>query len=451
MPEISQSRSKWVPTIGMVLALIILLGAWLRLDAAFETVVEHPVRADAADYVAAGYNIRNFSTYSTNWTDAEATKPPAPNAQREPGYPAFLSLFLSGAPDWNFVRNVLLAQAILGIATIPVLYRLGTILMPARWALLPAFLTAISPKLVTAGTYLLTETLFTTLLVVAITCIAWQCKRPEHRWMPVIGGLLLGLATLTRPTTQYILSFILLAILPSLQKQYRLHHALGLVAGFVVAVAPWAVRNIQVIDHASDPTLAINTLIHGHYPWMMYDARQETLGYPYRFDPQIQDLSASIGSALKGIFLRIQQSPGEYLQWYLLGKPIAFLSWADPAASREIFTYPTLYSPYHDSPVFMVSLGLARATHWVWVVLCIAATALAFRPQAKDLPALRLLAVTFIYFVLLHMAGFPIARYNIPLMPLVFVLAGYALCTVAKRLIQPHMAEKHQSSFKLPN
>ena len=438
----SPPHRKWMPTSGMILALIILLGAWLRLDATFETVVEHPVRADAADYVAAAYNMRHFSTYSTKWVDADSQQPPPPNAQREPGYPAFLSLFLSGAPDWNFIRNVLLAQAILGIAIIPVVYRLAINLMPAHWALLPALLTAVSPKLVTAGTYLLTETLFTTLLVAAVACIAWQCKRPGQRWLPLLGGLLLGMATLTRPTTQYMLPFILVAILPSLQKQYRLPHALGLVAGFAMAVMPWAVRNIMVIGHASDPTLAINTLIHGHYPWMMYDARPETLGYPYRFDPQIQQLSASIGTALTGILQRMQQAPGEYLHWYLVGKPIAFLAWADPAASREIFTYPTLYSPYYSAPAFITSLILAKTTHWVWVTLCIAATVLALRPQAKAMPILRLLAATFVYFVLLHMAGFPIARYNIPLMPLLFVLAGYALhiavCTMRTRAAPQH-------------
>ena len=430
MSEPSQpNRRSWMLSSKMMLTLIILLGTWLRLGAALETVVDHPIRADAADYVAAGYNLRHFSTYSTEWVAANAPQPPTANALREPGYPAFLTLYLGHAPDWNFIRNVLLAQALLGIAIIPVVYRLATNLMPARWALLPALLIAMSPKLVTAGTYLLTETLFTTLLVAAIACIAWQCKRTERRWLPLLGGLLLGLATLTRPTTQYILPFILLAILPSLPRQYRWHHAGGLLVGFALAVVPWAVRNIMIIGHASDPTLAINTLIHGHYPWMMYDARPETLGYPYRFDPQVEQLSSSIGAAVKGILQRIQQSPGEYLQWYLLGKPVAFLSWADPAASREIFTYPTLYSPYYNAPAFIASLILAKTTHWVWVVLCIAATALALRPQAKATPILRLLAATFAYFVLLHMAGFPIARYNIPLLPVIFVLAGYALHT----------------------
>lgn len=439
-------HAKWAPTTGMLLALIMLLAAWLRIDAALQTEVDRPIRADAAHYVAYAYNIRHFSTYSKEKTFADTAtgKAPPPDAFVAPGYPALLSLLMEDAPDWDFIRRVMLVQALLGVLLVPLTYFVGTWMMPARWALLPAALVAISPKLITAGTYLLTETLFTTLLLANIAWIIASTRHSRSIWAPLLGGVLLASTALVRPTLQYILPFILIAMLPVVARGFRLRYAAWMVFGFCVISGSWTIRNVITTGYKSDPTLAISTLVHGHYPFMMYDSKPESFGYPYRFDPENAQLSQSIPTALRGIARRVGQSPAQYLQWYLLGKPVYFLSWSDPAAVDGIFTYPVRSSPYQHAPVFKISLLVMRYSHWMWISLFLVAMATVAVPRmAKSipvpyLPALRVTSVIGLYFILVHMVGFPIARYHIPILPVIFLLASYAThLALSKRGAQP--------------
>ena len=434
-------HAKWAPSTGMLLALIMLLAAWFRIDAALQTEVDHPIRADAARYVAYAYNIRHFSTYSKEKTfvDTTAGKAPTPDAFVAPGYPALLSLLMEDTPDWDFIRRVILVQALLGLLLIPLTYFVGTRMMPARWALLPAALVAISPKLITAGTYLLTEILFTTLLLASIAWIIASTRHSHSIWAPLLGGVLLASTALVRPTLQYILPFILIAVIPVVARGFRLKYAVWMVFGFCLISGSWAMRNVIATGHKSDPTLAISTLVHGHYPFMMYDSQPESFGYPYRFDPENAQLSQSIPTAVRGITRRVGQSPAQYLQWYLFGKPVYFLSWSDPAAVDGIFTYPVRSSPYQHNPAFKISLLAMRYSHWLWITLFLVAIATVAVPRLAEsipvpyLPTLRVTSAIGLYFILVHMAGFPIARYNIPILPVIFLLAGYAMHLVLNK------------------
>jgi len=428
------------------LALIMLLAGWLRLEATVTTIVDHPIRADAADYVAYAYNLKYFSTYSYDRSHLDERSPqgaPIPDARRAPGYPAFLTLFLNNSPDGRFVLRVLFFQALIGALLIPLTYFIAKVTMPPGWALLPTLLVAISPKLIIAGTYVLTETLFSLALLVSVSWLILQCRHPTARWLPLIGGILLALASLIRPTVQYALPFMLIAMLPMLPKHLRWRQGVYMALGFVLVSLPWILRNIEATGRSSDPTLTINTLVHGHYPDMMYESEPETLGYPYRFDPQAGQLSVSTKAALSGIAERALESPSRYASWYLLGKPVAFLSWADPAAQDGIFTYPTPYSPYFDRPLFHWSKSIMRSSHWFWIILAAFTAIAVFSPRftrtlpAQSITALRIMATMFLYFVLIHIVGFPIARYCTPLLPILFILAAYGLFSLSCRAMAP--------------
>lgn len=421
--------------------LIILLGAWLRFDTAFSTVVVQPIRADAAKYVSYAYNINHFSIYShaPSSNPGTQTSQPVPDALVTPGYPAFLALLLGkGEVDWSFVKRVLLAQVILGTLTIWLVYIISRQLMPKPWTLLPTFLTAISPKLIIAGSYLLTETLFTASLMALYSWLFLSKSRNASR-IAIAGGVLLGIAALVRPTLQYAIPFILAGALPLIARGARWKYSIAMCFGFLLMIAPWAIRNSIVTGHASDPTLTISALVHGHYPNMMFNSLEESKGYPYRFDPQIAELTVSIPAALGGIAERITQSPAQYLRWYAFGKPIAFLSWNDPAAFEGVFTYPVLASPYHESPLHKWTLSAMESTHWLWIILAAGTVVYVLLPRrltkvsTAGLLSLRVMAMVTIYFLLVHVVGFPIARYSTPLLPTVFILAGYGMHRLLQR------------------
>ncbi|MFG5778547.1 glycosyltransferase family 39 protein [Comamonas sp. J-3] len=417
----------------LILTLTMLLGIFLRIHAAGNTIVDAPLRADAGQYYSYAYNMRFHDTYSreswkkTNNNDFN----PTADALRSPGYPLFLWIFTEKSPTQKGISNIVIAQSILGIFSLLLVFAIAQTLLPGAWPLLPTLLTAISPQLVNTEVYILSESLFGFLLLSAIyTCTQYKVESRNSATL-VIAGLLLGLATIVRPTTQYFLPFFVVYAALASQKQLKWHHYLAIASAFILPTAFWTLRNIVTLGIYSDPTLTINTLVHGHYPSMMYNGDLATLGYPYRFDPKIQELSASVHSALAEIWNRIQENPTLYLQWYLLEKPITFLSWSDASAWQGFFTYPVLRSPYLTSEFFIFSYTAMKNTHWTWVILAsISVIYFIFHFTKNPIPPNStplLLTFIFIYFLLIHTIGFPIARYNTPILPVIFLLASLIL------------------------
>jgi 4-amino-4-deoxy-L-arabinose transferase-like glycosyltransferase len=314
---------------------------------------------------------------------------------------------------------------------IPLTFLLGRALLPAAWALLPTLLVAISPQLIIAGTYVLSETLFSFLLLAALAALVLQYRRPESWAHAIASGALLGMAALTRPTLQYFLPCVLLVLIPMLPKELRWRQGISLCVGFAIIFVPWLLRNQWTLGMASDPTLAISTILHGHYPDFMYRNMPESLGYPYRFDPRAQEISANMATLLRELFARFTEDPAIYLRWYVFGKPIAFFSWGDAAAAGDIFTYPTMTSPYYDKSIFIFTKEFMKVSHWIWVAAALLGIfALLFSRDAHILNrrgrfAGLLLSAVVLYFVAVHVVGFPIARYNIPVLPIIYLLSAY--------------------------
>ena len=141
--------------------LIIAIGSILRFQAVTQTIVEAPIRADAQKYVLYAYNLRSFGVYSDSSAGIDGhSEQIQPNMVVTPGYPLFLSLFINTNLKSINYHEVLIVQAILSILTIIMVYFLF-LSLGQNWALTAAFLTACSPHLVSASTYVLTETLFT--------------------------------------------------------------------------------------------------------------------------------------------------------------------------------------------------------------------------------------------------------------------------------------------------
>ena len=442
---------------NILLFLIIIFGSWLRIEASIKTEVDRPLRSDALGYFSSAYNMKQYGVYSRDQSFLLEKKEgkPKPDAVSPPGYPLFLLPFASDAPTDKTILHITLTQAVLGILTILLTFITASQFMGRTWALAPSLLVAISPHLVNSGVYVLTESLFTFLMMATITCLAIQINKPENRWLPVAFGLLLGAAALTRPTLNYILPFLLAALLPFFGKELRWKWALGVIAGYAIIMAPWSTRNWLNLDNQSS-TLIISTLVHGHYPGAMYKWDPQTLGYPYRFDPEIAQLTTSVSAALQGIMARASAEPITYAIWYLIGKPLMFLSWDDVASTGEFFTYPTTVSPYHSAPLFLASKYVMWATHYIWLILAVLAvfaTANRWKDAAQDRKLLipLLLSVFFTYFILVHIAGFPIARYSVPLLPVIFILAAYSLLIMQNEYKQRLSLIKNKAPHTEPN
>jgi dolichyl-phosphate-mannose-protein mannosyltransferase len=271
----------------VALCLIIALGAGLRLNRALD-----PIDDPGADAVRYGQLARTL--YESGGYRAEDTR-------WSPGAP----LLYSGAYFVTFGERPLVARllvALLGAATILVVYLLARRMAGPNAGLLAAAAAAIYPAFVYDAGRLMSEPPAELWLSSAVLAFIWATER-RSAWAWALPGLLLGLTALTRP--EYLLFGPLFAVLAAIRawtpvpgpgelmsgrrrmrrrahgaravgaanpsngdgyRWPRLVLAAVLLAAFALPILPWTVRNAIVLDRfVPVTTLAGEALYIGTY------------------------------------------------------------------------------------------------------------------------------------------------------------------------------------------
>jgi 4-amino-4-deoxy-L-arabinose transferase-like glycosyltransferase len=423
-------RSAWP---RLLLALVLALSAFLQATVVSRTRVDRPLRVDALDYFSYAVNLRDHGVYSLDrgWYEGHADAIPQPDAQRPPGYPLLLRL-LDPQVSRQWLRRVGYVQSALGVLSVWLVFLLGRRFLTEPMALLAAALTALCPSLVVLGTYVLSESLFTFCLLAALLASAVALGRAGE-WKPALAaGLLWGAASLVRSTTLFLPALFLLASVaaPALHP-YRRAAAFCLL-GFALTMSPWLLRNQALPPSAPGSSLMVKGLAHGSYPDFRFDGRPESEGFPYRFDPEGAERQQDLPGVLRYIARDFRDHPGRMLRWYLVSKPLVFLSWTG-SQSWGLFLYPVLASPYLQPGLFQLSAILMQALHWPLVLMALAASAaLLAGPrlrgiQTRNRDVATLLAFVLAYAIAFHMVVAPFPRYNLPFRPIVFLLAVLCL------------------------
>ncbi|OGT54520.1 MAG: hypothetical protein A3E01_08860 [Gammaproteobacteria bacterium RIFCSPHIGHO2_12_FULL_63_22] len=426
----------------LLLILILAISAFIQFTVVSKTIVDDPLRADAGEYFSYAYNLHHYETFSLarTWVGAPPENAPAPDSIRSPGYPLFLLMAGTPRPIAMYGLRVTYLQAALGVLSVWMIYLIAVPLLGQGLALLAALLTATAPQLATISTYLLTESLFLFLLIASVLSLI-TALRTERRAFFVVTGLLWGLCSLVRPTAEFfpVLGLLAVLLVPRL-RGYRANALLGF-ACFVAVLSPWLIRNQVSELRNPGSSLMVNTLAHGSYPGFMYEGRPETFAFPYRFDPNLPEITKDVPSVLKDIGRRFTEQPGTYASWYLLGKPYFFLSLRD-VQSADIMIYPVSQTPFYQDLKFAVIRRISLEMHWPLMILGLVGMAtLALRPRwlVIERPAAiaaSVLALVIAYAIAFHMVVAPFPRYAIPFRPLIFVLALLplgALWTVVRR------------------
>ena len=426
----ADSRRRLIAVALFVLAAI---AAHLHLRAVLETQVVEPIRADARDYFAGAVNLMKYGVYSQ--TVMKDGTPPPPDAIRTPGYSMMLVPLLGDGDITvgDFLKRATLLNALLGVLLVPLSWWLARKVVGPMPALAVAALVAITPQLVTSSTYLLTEVTFAFATVVAVIALAACVERPRPAWVPFAAGLAVGIATLVRPTLQFLpIAFLLFACaMRSVPDRKRV--ALLVVLGFAIPFGAWTARNLATLGRASDPTITIGTIHHGSYPGFMYRDDPATYGYPYRADPDTPRIIESTGTVLAHVADQFREQPLRMLSWYLVEKPFHLVAWEPIQGMGDVFVYEVQRSPYFSRPEFVATKQLMRAIHWPLMLLGYAGALLVWLPVASRVlgePAARvarLLSVVLAYVVAIHMVGAPFPRYSVPFRPLQYALAVAAV------------------------
>lgn len=418
---LNQSYSKYIS-----IALIFILALGLRLIAVNNTVVDVPLRADAGDYYSYALNLKKYGVYSR---ERDPNKTPTADAVRSPGYPLFLLAFVDDPPSDESVSLVMLVQSIIDSLCVLVALLIFRYIVSERWALTAAVLCAVSPHLISATTYMLTETLFTFLMFLSVWLVLRAYSDGQNKSLALVAGLVLACAALTRPTLQFFIIPLIFLIYFHYGYKVTVRSSVLLLAGFVLIFSIWPARNMISIGTMSDPRLAINALHHGMYPDFRYKNIPQSTGFPYRFDPRSSTIAQNKKTVLEEIGRRFREQPGRHALWYFFKKPVSLLSWNIVAGMGDVFIYPVKTSPFKSNYLFIGIHFVMKTIHWLLVTLSILAAILAWVPAianrltSRALFATRVLSLLLMYFIAVHIVGAPFPRYGIPLRPVIYGLA----------------------------
>lgn len=222
------------------LILIVVAGLILRLALWWFNQDAAPQAGDAHDYDGIAARLAERGEF--------VSKSGRPTSIRPPLYPAFVASIYRLAGLHNYAA-VYAIQSLLNLATIWIVYRLGSAVHDRRVGLYAAVIFGFYPTFLAYEHLLLTEVLATFLLTAAILALVLGRTRNELR-LSATAGLLFGLAALTRSATLLLMPFAAVWILYAWPENLRRRcvAAAIIIAAFAATIAHWSYRNTRVQD-----------------------------------------------------------------------------------------------------------------------------------------------------------------------------------------------------------
>ncbi len=267
---------------------------------------------------------------------------------------------------------------------------------------LAAALLAVYPIAVIYPARLMTENLLIFLLPAAVFSLLKSVSSPRALLWILLGGVLLGLGTLARPT---LLPFVVMAVIwlcfvPAGRRGFFVRAGV-LLAGFILVILPWQVRNYRVLGAVVPVTTAAGANLYiANNP----AAIGGSMGYRYLMREGVfhlgeeEDELAYNRHYRDRAFQFIRDNPGRFFSLSL---------------RRLIWFYHLDY--HYRGPIVLVVIF-----HLMLLLAAIGAWTARRAWRMALLPALAILN-----FTLVHMVFLSEGRYRLPLIP--FLLAFSAL------------------------
>ncbi|MDP8236597.1 MAG: glycosyltransferase family 39 protein [Candidatus Erginobacter occultus] len=272
---------------------------------------------------------------------------------------------------------------------------------------LAAALLAVYPIAVIYPARLMTENLLIFLLPAAVLSLLKSISSPRPRFWILLGGVLIGLGVLSRPTLLPFLLMVLvwLAVAGYEKPAYPVRAGVFLLA-FVLVILPWQIRNYRVLGAVVPITSAAGANLYiANNP----AAVGGSMGYRYLMDAGVFHLGAGEDELAYNRHYRdrafefIRENPGRFLSLSL---------------QRLIWFYHLDY--HYRSPIVLVlgfQLMLLLALAGFWLARCSWKGAL--------LPGMAILN-----FTLVHMVFLSEGRYRLPLIPFLLAFAALSLSSL---------------------
>ncbi len=303
-----------------------------------------------------------------------------------------------------------LIQALFGTMICVLAYRLGRRLFGVRAGLAASLLTAFYAFFIYYSAALMTQTLFTLGLMVALDTtldIAVRPTKPKR----VILGLALGATTLLRQSMMPFIALFLLWLLWESQGRIRGRDLLVTVSIVALLILPWTLRNYLVLGRF--------LLLNSEYGYIIWNSNHPEQGT--NFDPGYvvsipekwrgwNEVDINNAMLREGIGF-ILQDPTRFARLSLSRIPVFFEFWPK-ADSPMISNISRVLSFGVTLPFMLIGLSLSLR-HWRRYLL---------------------LYLFILGYTAIHLVSWASARYRLPMDAVLILFAGYAMVQITERL-----------------
>ena len=455
-----------------ILFFVILLGGVCKI-ALFFTVQsiasERIFSPDSPSYINTA---RVFLT--TGHIAVSPDRPDAPQARRTPGYPLFIAgIFFFFGETWS---ALIVTQILLSLGTIIITYLIVSFVWDTRAAIISVCLLSLDIPSLVSSQKVMTETLFTFVLVVAILSVIAMFKTPRHAEFFLFSfGLALSVATLIRPISYYLLFPVIPCVIWILKTHFRFRRkkiiiaVLMLISPWMLLVGGWQLRNYIVTGKAEFSYIqGVNLLFYrgagilAEREGIPFEEARDRLGYGRyaELHPETTGWSeAQLDWRWKheGLQLIIQH-PLYCLKSQIRGALTMLLG---PGES-PFLTYATDYQetsgPIGD--VFRLSfksyvqkwiiektgfflLFLLAESHLLLVYTSIACSVWhLFKIENSQWGLHIVLWLILLYFIVISAGPEAYSRFRVPIMPIFCVYAGHGLSLILKKSLRLSPAKR---------
>jgi 4-amino-4-deoxy-L-arabinose transferase-like glycosyltransferase len=190
---------------------------------------------------------------------------PDARIMRMPGYPLLLAAAFQMTDEAGHVMAARRLNALLGVVAVWAVFWLGSIVFDRSAGLTAAIAAALYPGAIGTSVFVLSEAPFSPILVLQIATAIKSWRADDLgacvRWSAATG-ILAGLGVLMRPSWLLFPPFILACGLIGKERKRRsLSAGIALVAAAAV-LAPWWVRNVNVVGHFVPTTLTAGATLY---------------------------------------------------------------------------------------------------------------------------------------------------------------------------------------------
>jgi 4-amino-4-deoxy-L-arabinose transferase-like glycosyltransferase len=206
-----------------------------------EFLKERIIGSDGPGFHKLAVNLVEHNVFSH-----EDYAPFVPNTHRTPVYPSFLALVYSIFGYKPYIA--ILLQLVIASLTCIFTYKIGKTLFSEKIAFLAAIFMTVEYSSILYSNYLLADTLFSFIFIIHIYCLVIFFRGNTIKYL-IFSAIFLGISTLCRPVTVYFFIFLIAAFC----MHYRNNRRKGIIpyvilaSVFLLIITPWMIRN-SIVD-----------------------------------------------------------------------------------------------------------------------------------------------------------------------------------------------------------